>query len=66
MLDSFDFPQCDDSEGFTNRDVSELLNSGDVISEDLEGFLKSQGVNLAEVQRVQDVIRDRADRRRRG
>jgi len=25
-MDSFDNPQCDDSIGFDNRDVSELLN----------------------------------------
>lgn len=64
MLDSFNFPQCDDSEGYDNRDVSELLNnSDDVISDTLAGFLESQGVNVGELERVQNVIRDRADRR---
>ena len=67
MLDSFDLPQCDDSEGYDNRDVSELLNnSDDVVSENLEGFLESQGVNVKEVVRVQNVIRDRADKKNRG
>ena len=63
-MNSFDFPQCDDSEGYDNRDVSELLNnSGDVVSESLEGFLESQGVNVGELERIQNVIQSRADRR---
>lgn len=68
MTNSFDLPQCEDfySDGFTSKDVSELLNNNpDVVSDTLAGFLESQGVNVGELERVQNVIRDRADRRKR-
>lgn len=67
MTNSFDLPQCEDfySDGFTSKDVSELLNNSDSeVSDTLAGFLESQGVNVGELERIQDVIQSRADRRR--
>lgn len=62
MNNSFDFPQCDDSDGFDNRDVSELLNTNS--DETVSGLLGAIGVDVRMLRGIENAIQDRHDRRK--
>jgi hypothetical protein len=63
MNNSFDFPQCDDSDGFDNRDVSELLNTNSDEKETVSGLLGAMGVDVRMLRGIENAIQDRHDRR---
>ena len=62
MTNSFDLPQCDDSTGYDNSDVSNLLN--DQQDDTVSNVLGAMGVDIRMLRGIERAIQDRHDRRK--